>query len=263
MKGWTPGLCAAFALMAVSAGAAPDDFENESRDEPLKVGSQFQLRAHPQSENLDASLQATVEEDGYRIDVAGTYRIGDPAKYYHLDINLKSRMYKATKKAIPSEWAAQQGKRLDTYAAASAIAPGTWYVELKLITEDPPQIDLATTVNYLRWSVSSTGAITILEGRRGCTAYDGTGQPYPVDTHWYTSTCTSSFVGSYPSTHRVDASYYNWDWGYDSQSTTASHVLTAQPNNNGTGNYNYSYSHAGEDSYLLQADYYVNGTQQF
>ena len=226
-----------------------------------QMGSRFELKAHPEGEELDASIHATLAENEARIDVVGAFKIGEPPLYYHLEFDLKAKTYKAFKKEVPSAWSAgQTGEPAMGYPAA-AIAPGTWYAEVKLITEDPPQIDLATTKNYVLWTIYSSGAMTINNAYGTCSAYNGTGQPYPIDTHWYISSCTRNF--SSPWAQQVNGYYYNYDWGWDSQITTAAHMLKIQPHNNATFTYWNSYSHAGEDYWLLQADLFVNGVQQY
>jgi hypothetical protein len=261
MNRWNTRLLAASFLMATVAGATSADAEKESLDETPQVGRQFELKADPQGEKLDASIRATVEQEHIRIDWVGTFRIGDPPLYYHLEIDFKAKTYKATKKEVPSDWLEGQGRKNGSDYPTAAVVPGSWYAEAILITEDPPQIDLATTKNYVAWTTYSNGSMTINSAYGTCTGYNGTGQPYPTDTHWYYSSCTRGF--SVPWAQQVNGSYYNWDWGWDDKATTAAHMLKIQPNNNATFSYWNSYSHAGEDYWLLQADLFVNGVQKY
>lgn len=261
MQHWNIGLWAASFLLATSAGATPADTEAESLDEVPQVGSRFELRSHPQSEKLDVSIHATIEENGSHIDTVGTFRIGDPALYYHLEIDLKARSYKATRREIPSGWLKVPSRKSGANSTTLAITPGSWYAEAKLITEDPPQIDLATTTNYVSWTVAADGSMTINSANGTCLPYDGTGQPYPTDTHWFISSCTRSITS--PWAQQVDGSYYNWDWGWDDEVTVAAHALKIQPNNDASFTYWNGYSHQGEDNWLLQADLFVNGVQQY
>jgi len=254
-------LLAASCLMATVAGATPADAEKESVDAAPQVGRQFELRADPQGEELDASIRATIEQGNTRIEWAGTFRIGDPPLYYHLEIDFKAKTYKATRKEVPSDWLKGQSGKSGSGGTMAAIAPGSWYAEVNLITEDPLQIDLATTKNYVFWTTYSDGSMLIRNAYGTCTSYDGTGQSPPVDTHWYIQSCTGYY--STPWAQQVNSSYYNWDWGYDDRATTTAHMLKIQPHNNASFWYWNSYSHAGEDNWVLQADLFVNGVQQY
>lgn len=261
MKRWSIGLAAAYGLMGALAGAEPASTSKESLEGLPQKGSRFELKANPQSEQLNASLHAAIEEDGARIETRGIFRVGDSPLYYHIEIDLKTRTYKATKKEVPSEWLkGQPGRKVSDYTP-NAISPGYWYAEGKIITEDPPQIDLATTLNYVLWYVYTDGSIGINNVAGNCTPYNGTGQPYPVDTHWYVNSCTASYYN--PWAQQINGSYYNWDWGWDDKATTTAHSLGIQPNNDGSFYYWDSYSHAGEDSYLLQVDLFLNGYQVY
>jgi hypothetical protein len=237
------------------------DIQEESLGVSPQVGNQFELNAHPDGEALDASIYATQGENGSRIDVVGTFRMGKPPLYYHLEFDLKSKTYKALRKDIPSAWLRGQSSANDEGYAPAAIVPGTFYAEAILISEDPPQIDLATTRNYVLWTTYASGAMAINSAYGSCTGYNGTGRPYPTDTHWYPSSCTRG-IGS-PWAQQINGGYYNYDWGWDTDITTAAHMTKIQPNNNASFTYWNAYSHAGETYWLLQADLFVNGVQQY
>lgn len=264
MKRWSIGLVAACSLMGTLAGAEPIHPGSESLERVPSEGSRFELKAHPRGERIAGSVYASVKKDGTHIETMGTFRIGDPPLYYHFEIDLKTKTYTATKKEVPSEWLKGQQGRKGPDSTTTAISPGHWYVEARLITEDIPQIDLATTVNYVSWYVYSNGSMAISNAYGSCTPYNGTGQPYPVDTHWYVQTGSCQRYSNYsPWAQRVTGGYYNWDWGYDDRATTAYHEVILQPNNNATFSYWSDYIHEGEDSYALQADLFLNGYQEY
>jgi len=79
--------------------------------------------------------------------------------------------------------------------------------------------------------------------------------PSPINTHWYISYNThwGPYFGSGSTNVSKDVYgvYYNYDWGWDDESTHVSQHVKIQGNNNATYTYFWNHSDWGEDSWAI------------
>jgi hypothetical protein len=123
--------------------------------------------------------------------------------------------------------------------------------EINILTEDPPNLDLAKTYAWISWSKSSTG--TIVAGNKKLTTWSA--NPSPLGTHWYTYAAYFNPT-SYDDLNRTmrqsfNVSYYNYDFGSKDKATWVYHNASIEAYANGGFYYYIEYSHTGDFSYFL------------
>lgn len=130
----------------------------------------------------------------------------------------------------------------------------TTYVRITAI--DPIFIILSRT--YLRTNgVSNRSSIV------WCNAYyyhswkTADGYSWPLDTTWFRESGnidwpTPSYWTSFGYTASTQATYGNWDWGYDDEKTTIKHNISFTVTPSGLATFQYTHEDFGEDRLLIR-----------
>lgn len=117
-------------------------------------------------------------------------------------------------------------------------------------SEDPIDLNLAITEGWTQWTTSG-GEVDWVGWKYHavpCETAAGTTWHLEDADHSYTS-----FSGDDAFT-RFYADYYNWDWSYNDNKTTAHHRLYLTSNPDGTMDWSTTHWHDGEDAGLLRTD---------
>lgn len=240
------------ALLLLSTGSSTAQAVRErSSERELKVERSVKLRPQPQSEVVVPEFKALFLSDGsVTLSGKGTARAGDPLQGFDFEVDLVHGTY-TTRRLDAAE--IEERDRLqgrESPPATKAITPGTYTARARVQTKDPAFIVLAETMTRLTWTVSSGGAVTgIQPSSDSCWAAN----PSSLGTHWFVSYCANGAL--YNSAGRVcndnTGNYYNYDFGFDSQITTASHYVYVCGRNDAVYDYNWSYNDGGEDAILI------------
>ncbi|HKI00950.1 MAG TPA: hypothetical protein VKK31_03120 [Thermoanaerobaculia bacterium] len=105
-------------------------------------------------------------------------------------------------------------------------------------------------MSRLSWTVSSGGTVT---GAQPSSDSCWAANPSSLGTHWFVSYCLNGAL--YVSSGRVcndnRGDYYNYDFGFGSQITTASQYVYACGRNDALYDYNWSHNDGGEGAILI------------
>lgn len=116
------------------------------------------LQPEADSVTLPGELIATEVAGETTISMHGQHKFGTTA-YYRIQVDVKKGTYKASHRDIPSNWGVKKKDKPKKADGEDLSALGTYSAEIILITEDLPQLDLATTTNYMSWNVVGTSVV--------------------------------------------------------------------------------------------------------
>lgn len=142
----------------------------------------------------------------------------------------------------------------------SSIAPGIYSAQVRVVTRDPwpLQYELASTTNYLNWTVYSNGTVNW----NGYSYNFWAANPSPANTHWYVTWSSESNPwysdGNTQVNTACEAEYHNWDFPPGDLSTHAWHYVSIRGQNNAYFTYWAYWDHWGWASGLLSGTVYVN-----
>ncbi|MDW7728103.1 MAG: hypothetical protein SCH70_13565 [Candidatus Methanoperedens sp.] len=226
------------------------------------------LQPEATSEVILDSLKATRWSDGpVTISGSGEKQVGEPAQYFHWEINLSKGTYKTTKLAVsdlvettPIITKIEKNKgKLNSDGSVTALTSDQYTATVLVVTDDPLGEDLAKTTHQLTWTINTDGTVTKDWRSVSCWAAN----PSSQDTHWFVDSC--NFFGSvtYSSDRtslfsEVKSKFHNYDWGIDSWATYAEHWSKIQGRNDSWYNYWWDTTHSGEDWFLLDGDVYAS-----
>jgi hypothetical protein len=267
-------LLTAASTTAIAQPSIPQEHFPVTND---RLVERFPLTPTAESATGLLNMQADVYESG-RIVVNGSVDLyankGDFAVHISVDatngtytavpyspeelkqVNLRHNLERtsaATKKA-------QELKSAGKYDSAQAQAQqaGNYGIFLTLLTEDPPQIDLAETTTHIRWQDDGTN-VTATYAYPTFWANPST----PLFTTWYVyafGAAMSTPLNS-PSTYThayANGIYINYDWADDDIATWVEHVIefdfypmlpTGQ-----VGTHDFSFQELGEHAELLHTN---------
>lgn len=239
-----------------TAFAADPDRERDVRRE-ITVERAVKLQPEVGTEVIVPELKALFLSDGsVTLTGQGTARVNAPPQGFDFEVDLTRGTYvtrhldqrEIEKRGLQDPAREERGKsRLDP--AIEAITPGTWSGRVRVLTEDPVFIDLTETMTRLTWTVSSTGAVAWQSYSDSCWAAN----PSSLGTHWYVSSC--AYGGPYTSSGRIcnnnSGSYYNYDFGFDEDITTASQTVYLCGRNDAMYDYNFTHNDGGEGALLI------------
>lgn len=247
-------------LSSGSAFAARSDRERSSEPE-IKVERTVRLRPQPGAEVVVLEFKALFLSDGsVTLSGKGTARADAPPQGFDFEVDLTRGTY-TTRRLDPPEieerdrLQGRQGQQTDPSGedrlkpAIKAITPGTYTGRVRVQTKDPVFVILTETMTQLTWTVSSSGTVT---GAQPSSDSCWAANPSSLGTHWFVSYCANGAL--YTSAGRVcndnQGSYYNYDFGFDSDITTASQYVYVCGRNDAFYDYNWSHNDSGE-GYLL------------
>lgn len=279
-KGWVFGLVAGLVLTAMAVPAAgANGSVKDAKTRGRVVGSTIvELKPAAGSKTFPGRLMAKGLDNGeYVVHGEGHFQFGDSPISYHIKVDRTKGTYELTDRPAPkgqSPKVTLHGKASRNGILASTDVTAAGYgtsgsgglagqsADVILITQDPPQIDLARTEDHMQWNVDNYG-ISEWWSSWACIPHWGDGYPYPTDTHWYNDTC--SMMDPYLDSQGILqndlwATYHNYDWADDSLITNAEHSILIHAD---YGGFDWDFYHtvSGESDYLLDADFWVNGVQ--
>jgi hypothetical protein len=222
------------------------------------------LQPQPESEVIVPELKALFLSDGsVTVSGKGTAQADAPPQGFDFEIDLARGTY-TTRRLDQQE--IEERDRIEGRSAAEgtqepstkAITPGSYTARLRVQTKDPAFIVLTETMTRLSWTVSSTGTVTgVQPSSDSCWAAN----PSSLGTHWFVSYCLNGAL--YTSAGRVcndnRGDYYNYDFGFDDQITTASQYVYACGRNDAIYDYNWSHNDGGESAILIYGSVVLGG----
>jgi hypothetical protein len=244
------------ALSTGSASAAPSDAEQRALPE-VKVERSVKLQPKPDAEVILPELKALFLSDGsVTLSGKGTAVAGAPAQGFDFEVDLAHGTY--TTRQL-DQFEIEERDRLQgrlpseeekPEPSIKAITPGNYTARVRVQTKDPVFIVLTETMTRLSWTVSSTGTVTgVQPSSDSCWAAN----PSSLGTHWFVSYCLNGAL--YTSAGRVcndnRGDYYNYDFGFDDQITTASQYVYICGRNDAIYDYNWSHNDGGESALLI------------
>ena len=116
-------------------------------------------------------------------------------------------------------------------------------------SEDWVDINLGITEGWIEWTTSSGEVDWVRHGYHAVTCDTGI-------TTWYIDNAGTSYVdwGGSDVEVKFHGNYYNWDWSYNSNKTTAHHRIWTYGNPDGSMDWDTSHWHNGEDAGSLRTD---------
>jgi hypothetical protein len=241
-----------------SAFAAGPDREREPRR--IKVERTVKLQPQPGTEVIVPELKALFLSDGsVTLAGKGSVRVDAPPQGFDFEVDLARGTY-VTRRVDQQEIEERDRQRGSVEKngqegplggpVIEAITPGSWSGRVRVQTKDPAFILLAETMTRLTWSVATSGTVTWQSYSDSCWAAN----PSSLGTHWFVSYCLSG-APWYASTTRVcnenRGDYYNYDFAFDDQITTASQYAWLCGRNDAIFDYNWTYNDGGEGSLLI------------
>ncbi|MCZ7355779.1 MAG: hypothetical protein O8C65_02500 [Candidatus Methanoperedens sp.] len=212
-----------------------------------KIVKIIQLQPESGSEVILNSSNATRwSDDSISFGGSGEKRVGEPALYFSIEVNISKGTYKTIKRNISNdiEFTPVLSKveiynnELVPNILTAGVKPGTWLATIQMITKDPALWDLAKTTHTLTWTVNPSGTVTYKGRIDSCWAAN----PSPLNTHWYVDSC--NFQGSYLYSadytalfSTVDNKFHNWDFMNQNQATYVEHWNQIKGRNDGYYNY--------------------------
>lgn len=196
---------------------------------------------------------------------SGTYRPGQPPIHVRFTVDPEKGTYKTESLPIGKELASlissshAPRRNILTLAATRLDHQAT----MRIVTEDPIQLNLAVTTNILKWYNYSGQSTVYWSGSdpSSCWANPDT----PAGTSWGVQYCRKPSP-SYNSSHTevikyIDAQYYNWDFGSNNLATYAWHWSELRGLAGGRFGFDWETKYSGEGSSLLYTDVFLNGNQ--
>lgn len=223
----------------------------------LKVELAVKLQPQPEAEVVIPQLKALFLSDGsVTLSGQGTVDASAPVHGYDFEVDLARGTYttrRLDQLEIEERERLQGGPRKEQPVHRSReglLEKATVYcARVRVRTEDPVFVDLTETMTRLSWTISSTGTLSSTYAADSCWAAN----PSSLGTHWYTNYCT--YGGLYTSAGRLcnanTGDYYNYDFGFDDQITTANQYVYVCGRNNATYDYNWTHNDGGEGALLI------------
>lgn len=214
------------------------------------------LRPHPMAEVVIPEFHAIYLEDGsITLNGQGVVDVGTPSQGYRFEVDLVRGTYMTHHLSVgESDGATFNDSAEGRVSATEPYTVGTYRAELKVETADFIGIVLTQTSSSVEWDVDSTGRVFWRAGYDVCWANPET----PAFTTWYRERCEygDAWYSNNTICNNMEGWYINWDYGYDSQSTTAHDYVVLCGRNDGAINYNWSHSDAGEDAGNISGQVY-------
>lgn len=201
-------------------------------------------------------VELVLEGNKRTVRVKGHKKLSDDALGYNMSVDEKKKTYKITK--IKGKELDDELQRLganDSYEGFTTNSTG-YMGRIAIVSEDPPDWDLAETKHGLYWTASGTSAY-FHDRELNCWAAN----PSPIDTHWYKSSCKytglSTIDGGRTITSSAYASYYNYDFWENDKRTDITHDITIHGYYSGGFDYYWDFTETGEGSYLLDTNAFI------
>ena len=240
------------------ASAADRGRVREDRGETIRVERVVKLQPQVEAEVVVPDFKALFLSDGsVTVTGKGTARVDAPLQGFDFEVDLVRGTY-ATRRLDQRE-IEERDRLLEALReergegplepAIEAIMPGTWSGRVRVQTKDPVFVVLTETMSRLTWTVSAGGAVAWQSYSDSCWAAN----PSSLGTHWYVSSC--AYGGPYTSSGRVcndnTGNYYNYDFGFDDDITTASQYVYLCGRNDAMYDYNFTHNDGGEGAILI------------
>lgn len=224
------------------------------------VGNEAELLPTAASECVFDRVYYAETPDGAELHMKGSIGAEDPGLACEVEINPETRRYTADDLG-PEAVADEQQARDESLASTSSGEITTQALNyhtrtVRLTTEDPVYIDVTRSYNTLRWSgCNSCNARPV---GRWKSAWAG--NPTRAGTHWYVQ--NNYFPYGYNDNYRYVGSqhrafFYNWDFKFNNQKTTAYHRTTIYGWRDGHATYDSVWNPRGEAWYLLHRRIYL------
>jgi hypothetical protein len=250
------GIVAFPVLTMLAAGGCSSATTEESDSISLKPAAEAEVL-------LDA-VQVQVKEDGSRlVRFQGTSSTNVAPIAFTLAVDMKTGTYNTKVASEPVEEVLEVQQSPHTVLAEDApvlpaempsttmsIVTGTRTGRVRVQVLDPCFKVLNQTTDSLTWNTAANGTMTWSSYSDGCAGYTVTNPcGITLTTHWYTTSCSGSspYYSSGRPVNYASGSYYNTDFGNQSQSTYTSATITLTGQNNGTFTYTHTYAESGEN----------------
>lgn len=215
------------------------------------VRTQF-LKAGQNNEFILDEVSAVIYPDGrISIETKGTKKAGTPELIFDIFINLEEGTYKTELLREKTEFNISS----DEYYNIETSASGTYTAEVRVVTRDLPLIELASTANFLRWTINQNGTVN-------WNSYNYDWSTYSGITNWYVDWSTSLSPWYENNQTAVNTSnigrYINWDWWEPNIATYTQHSVRIRGQNDANFTYWVNWDHWGEHYLLLHGRVFVN-----
>jgi len=231
----------------------------------------MKLRPQQNSEVIVPEFKALFLSDGsVTLSGKGNAKAGEPVQGFDFEVDLSRGTYSTQRinqaeierrdllEGRPRETEQINRSQTPPNPDLKAITPGYYTARVRVQTKDPAFIVLTETMTRVSWTVSSSGTVT---GAQPSSDSCWAANPSSLNTHWYVSYCLNGAL--YVSAGRVcndnQGEYYNYDFGFDSDITTASQYVYACGRNDATYDYNWSHNDGGEGAILIYGSVVLGG----
>lgn len=148
--------------------------------------------------------------------------------------------------------------KLVTVRCTCATNPcsGSWTA--RVTTYDPIAVALTETIAAANWRQAATGPETcklLASGTKACWS----AHPSSLGTHWFISGCSISNHDPLGVDYSVGGSYYNWDFGFDSEYTFVTQNVRIQLRHGIGVVTSYQHNDDGEGASLIFGSFYESG----
>lgn len=208
------------------------------------------LKSDKSSEILLDKVEVKYFSDGtVIISTKGTRKLGSPAVYFEVEVDLENKTYRTRTLPIPLDMINTTESSISSFDNIELQSYlGTFTADVRIHTRDPLSADLAITTNVLSWN-AYTGSVSRNYHRYNYWAAN----PSIFGTHWFVdwSSGTYPWIEGLNIYSENEAQYYNYDFMDPNLPTYANHYILIRGADNGTYSYWADAIHSGEYSGLL------------
>lgn len=247
-------------LLSVSSDPASAADRGRERESPREIKAERVVKLQPQADaevNVPELKAIFLSDGSVTVTGKGRARVDAPPQGFDFEIDLARGTY--TTRRIDQREIEERDRQREALQktrgeeplgpAIEAITPGTWSGRVRAQTKDPAFIVLTETMTRLTWTVSAGGAVAWQSYNDSCWAAN----PSSLNTHWYVSSC--AYGGPYSSSGRIcndnSGGYYNYDFAFDEDITTANQYVYLCGRNDATYDYNFTHNDGGEGALLI------------
>lgn len=223
----------------------------------------YELKPDKENEVNLKKVELVVGEDSISVRVRGYKEFGSDVIAYNLKVDKENKTYKAKKikgKELEEDLnklgVDSSEKSKNNEETTLTTSTSTYMGRVAVLTEDPPDWELARTKHGLYWTSDGT-TVSYYNRELDCWAAN----PSPIDTHWYVSSCKytdlKTIDGGRTIVSSASSSYYNYDFMDDSLRTDVTHEISIHGYKSGSFDYYWDFTESGESSSFLDTNAYI------